>query len=101
MTDIDIRELLAKHSEISPIDYCAKHWVPEGKPLDWYLGFLQAVEIQRGVRELFALNVQPKAYEALAQCIREQLLKFAVEPMSESQSDATTPQKSEEQVLQT
>jgi hypothetical protein len=73
----EIDELLKRHCQISSLELCAMHWVPEKKNVDWYLGFLQATEIHRGIRELFSKDMQPQAYEALATRIQDELLKFA------------------------
>lgn len=73
----EIDELLKRHCQISSLDLCVMHWVPEGKNINWHLGFLQCLEIHRGIRELFAENIQPEAYEALATRIRSELSKFA------------------------
>ena len=73
----EIGRLLKLHSALSVIEQCGTHWVPAGKPLEWYLGFLQCLEIHAGIRELFAEEKQAEAYEILGKRIREELAKFA------------------------
>ena len=75
----DIKELLDLHSQVSSLELCAMHWIPEGKSIDWYLGFLQCLEIHKGIRELFSKDMQPQAYEILAKRIRDKLLKLAAD----------------------
>jgi hypothetical protein len=73
----EIDELLRRHSMLSPIELCGLHWVPANKPIEWYLGFVQCLEIHRGIRELFAEKKQSEAYEILGKRIQEELAKFA------------------------
>lgn len=79
----DIEELLRRHCQLSPLESCGKHWIPENKSLEWYLGFVQSLEIHTGIRELFAEEKQQPAYEMLSRLIRSELAKFAEEKSSQ------------------
>ncbi len=69
----EIDELLRRHSALTPLERCGFHWVPENKSLDWYLGFLQTLEICEGIRQLFTEEKQPEAYAILQKRVREEL----------------------------
>jgi dynactin complex subunit len=78
----EIEELLKRHSQLTSLESCGSHWVPENKSLKWYLGFFQCLEIHTGIRELFAEEEQEPAYEVLSKQIRSELAKIAGEKSS-------------------
>lgn len=80
----EILELLRKHSALSRLERVTLHWVPPGQSLDWYLGFLQSLEVHQGIQKLFVEEAREEAYLLLERRIQAALEAYTTELDSRS-----------------